>query len=370
MSPCRVAVLAASIQKETNTLEDYLQSQGLPQPDFSLDSPLKLPLPQSIAISVQTALEAADELHSLLLGPLGFILHQVDATHNIIGLHAVSRFEISKRFPVGQEISFSEVAAKCGVDADDMCRILRHAVTNHIFTEPREGFIAHTAVSKALAEVPMLHEWVTMACEDMWPPTTRLVDAMNKWPGSGEPRQTAYNLASRAEGSFFEELERSSERSERFSKAMSLFKIMPGFEPSLVADSKLWKGVSGTVVDVGGANGALACELAKKYPAVQIIVQDLPSVIENTQQFPVYPHTDKVTFQAHDFFSEQPIRGADVYIFRMIFHDWSEKFCKRILQQLIPALKIGARILINDFCIPERGATSMYQERVARQVNF
>jgi len=283
----------------------------------------------------------------------------------MISLHAVNRFKIARRFPIGQDISFSEVAAKCAIDENSMYRILRHAITNHIFTEPRSNFIAHTAISRALAEVPSLHEFVTVSCEEMWAPTTKVVDAMVKWPASVEPNQTAFNLASGTQGTFFQELGRSAERVENFSHAMAMFKVMPGFEPSLITDATLWQSVTGIVVDVGGADGAVAFELAKKFPSMKIIVQDLPNVIENAQHSRI---TDfpQVTFSSQDFFSEQSVPGADVYILRMILHDWSDKFCNRILQNLIPALKNGAKIMINDFCIPEPGATSMYQERLAR----
>lgn len=80
MAPGRITALAASIQKETTTLEEYLHSQELPSPSFSLDVPLKLPLPQPIVTSLQVAVEAADELQSLLLGPLRSVLYQLDAT--------------------------------------------------------------------------------------------------------------------------------------------------------------------------------------------------------------------------------------------------------------------------------------------------
>jgi hypothetical protein len=284
----------------------------------------------------------------------------------LISLHAINRFKVATKFPVGQEISFADVAAKCEVDEESMGRILRHAITNHIFFEPQPCFIAHTAVSKALAEIPMLHEWVTVSTEEMWAPTTKAIDAMVKWPASGEPSETAFNLANGVQGSFFQELSRSPERIENFSKAMALFKVMPGFEPSLVTEASLWNSVTGTVVDVGGADGTVAQELAKKYPSIKIVVQDLPNVIENAKDLQSTPLSPQVTFQSHDFFTEQPVHGAEVYMFRMIFHDWSDKFCARILHQLIPALKPGAKILINDFCIPEPGTTSLYQERLAR----
>lgn len=69
---------------------------------------------------------------------------------------------------------------------------------------------------------------------------------------------------------------------------------------------------------------------------------------------------------AHEFFAEQPVQGADVYYFRCILHDWSDKYAIRILRSLIPALKVGARILLSEYVVPEPGEISSYQERVLR----
>ena len=63
----------------------------------------------------------------------------------------------------------------------------------------------------------------------------------------------------------------------------------------------------------------------------------------------------RVTFAAHDFVTEPPegAKGADVEIFYRVFHDWSEKSWIEILRCLRPALKYGARILINEVCLAE-----------------
>jgi len=68
--------------------------------------------------------------------------------------------------------------------------MLRHAMTSHIFQEPQEGIVAHTAASKVLSEFPLMSQWVGMVCEEMWPAATKLVDAMTRWPNSEEPNET------------------------------------------------------------------------------------------------------------------------------------------------------------------------------------
>lgn len=70
----------------------------------------------------------------------------------------------------------------------------------------------------------------------------------------------------------------------------------------------------------------------------------------------------RVSFMAHNFLTEQPTHGADVYFFRWIFHNWSDKYCIQILKNLIPALKPGAKIVINDNVLPQPGVLSQWQD--------
>lgn len=261
----------------------------------------------------------------------------------------------------------AKIAQKCQLDEDETRRILRHAITNHIFAESKTGSIVHTAASSTLAQVPLLREWLEQACDDMWPAASRYVDAMARWPASGEPTQTAFNIAFDTPGSYFDETAKSPNRVQKFADAMSFFCMMPGFELGQIVSLYDWASLdAATVVDVGGSSGAAALEIVRAFPSVRVVVQDLPEVINNACSSSKTAVHDRVTFEAHDFFGEQTLKGADVYFFRMILHDWSDKYCIRILRNLIPALKQGAKILINDFCLPDPGTISQYQERNAR----
>lgn len=72
--------------------------------------------------------------------------------------------------------------------------------------------------------------------------------------------------------------------------------------------------------------------------------------------------SSRVTFMAHDFMTEQPVKGADAYLFRWVFHNWSDIYCLTILRNLIPALKHGARIIVQDNCLPEPNTISYLEE--------
>lgn len=148
---------------------------------------------------------------------------------------------------------------------------------------------------------------------------------------------------------------------------MSMISQEEGYEPFHLLKAYDWSSPKPWVfVDVGGSHGMVTIALAQHADNVHCIVQDLPDVIaEGRSKLP--PHlSGKVEFMEHDFFAEQPVQGADVYFFRWIFHDWSDKYCVRLLRALIPALKDGARIIISDFTIPPPCVVPRYSEWLIR----
>jgi SAM-dependent methyltransferase len=146
---------------------------------------------------------------------------------------------------------------------------------------------------------------------------------------------------------------------------MSFFTTGEGYSLRHLTDSYPWSSfTSGTVVDLGGSHGDAAFALARKYPELHLIVQDLPAVVANSTE----EKGLNVGFMAHDFFEEQPVKDADVYYYRWCFHDWSDKYCIKALKALIPALKKGARVLIVDAVMPPPGALPNDLDRKLRLV--
>ncbi|KAL9052743.1 MAG: hypothetical protein Q9162_005204 [Coniocarpon cinnabarinum] len=110
------------------------------------------------------------------------------------------------------------------------------------------------------------------------------------------------------------------------------------------------------VVDVGGGLGHDMEKLRAKFPTGtkdRLILQDQPSVISKINSL------DGVKVMSHDFFTEQPIKGARAYYLHQILHDWPEEQCRAILANLKPALAPdkSSRILINEMVVPSTGAS-------------
>ncbi len=70
---------------------------------------------------------------------------------------------------MGGEATFAQIAEQCDLNEPDVRRMLRHAMSNRIFKEVRKGVVAHTAVSKILAQDTQMQAWTGVCVEEMWP---------------------------------------------------------------------------------------------------------------------------------------------------------------------------------------------------------
>tara|TARA_R110002003_G_scaffold124_19_gene11346 strand:- start:5903 stop:6478 length:576 start_codon:yes stop_codon:yes gene_type:complete len=176
-----------------------------------------------------------------------------------------------------------------------------------------------------------------------------------------------FALANQTTKSFYAVLGADPARAQRFAQAMEFFTSDAGYAMAHVVHAFDWSRLpsTATIVDLGGSTGDAAFALAAQYPGFDIVVQELPEVIAQAR-----PREGlNVRFMAHDFFAEQPVRGAAVYLFRWILHNWPDKACVEILRSLVPALVTGARVLVMDFVMPPPGVLPNEVERKLRYVH-
>lgn len=165
----------------------------------------------------------------------------------------------------------------------------------------------------------------------------------------------------------FDWLSKNPAQAKRFNSAISTL-VPSGRASSFLTQSFDWASLGkGTVVDVGGAQGAISILLAEVFPDLRFVVQDLPEVLLGAQEKVPAHIAPRIEFVAHDFFTDQPA-VADVYFLRAVLHNWPDEYCVKILQRLVPALRHGARIVINDSLVPEPGTLPLLAERNIRYV--
>ena len=127
------------------------------------------------------------------------------------------------------------------------------------------------------------------------------------------------------------------------------------------------------MVDVGGGHGQTCVALAEKYQDLSFVVQDLPNVIQSRSSGGETEGEgvgERIRFMEHDFFVEQPVRDADVYLLRKIIQDWDDEHALRILKALRPALRKGARVVVQDTFMPAPGKVPLWTERRLRYEPF
>lgn len=117
---------------------------------------------------------------------------------------------------------------------------------------------------------------------------------------------------------------------------------------SLDAAPELWRG-SGRVLDVGGGDGTLACELVARDPELRVDVLNLPmaeSIVR--ERIGRSTHADRLGFVAGDFLEDPLPRGYDRLLFVRVLHDWPADVARDLLRSAFDALAPGGRIVITE----------------------
>ena len=113
-----------------------------------------------------------------------------------------------------------------------------------------------------------------------------------------------------------------------------------------------------TVVDVGGGSGGLIAAILSAHPHLRGVVFDLDSGLAGADEYLRGRKVgDRCTIVAGDFFDSVP-PGGDVYLLRLILHDWDDQQAARILATCRLAMPAGSRLLVIDHHLPARADAS------------
>ncbi|KAI0157409.1 S-adenosyl-L-methionine-dependent methyltransferase [Xylariaceae sp. FL1272] len=285
---------------------------------------------------------------------------------------AIIRYRLVHAVPLGGEATFAEIAdTTVALTESDVRQIIRRAILEGVFTEIPPGIVSHNAVSRLLAENNVLHDWVGANVDELWPASAHACDAIDKWPASEEPTETGFALANNTTKSMYEFFSDHPERARRFANAMRAHGDRAGLDPSHTVQAFTWSKLSDAkVIDVGGSYGNISIAIARAYPSLTFVVQDLEPVIEEAKKSVPDDVAGRFEFMTHSFFTPQPVHDAIVYLFRWILHNWTDRYALNILRNLVPALRPGTRILIQDVVLPAPGSMSNYEEIQMRSTDL
>jgi precorrin-6B methylase 2 len=104
-----------------------------------------------------------------------------------------------------------------------------------------------------------------------------------------------------------------------------------------------------SLLDVGGGDGTIGCNLHAKYPNLDITVFNLPeSAFLARQNIASRRCSDRVKVHEGDFLKDELPGGFDRVMFSRVLTDWTPSVCQMLFEKSRRALAKGGRLIINE----------------------
>ncbi|MDX3235107.1 methyltransferase [Streptomyces sp. ME03-5709C] len=238
-----------------------------------------------------------------------------------------------------------EIAERESSDPATTYRLLRACASLGLVAHQGERRFSDTPLSRLLrtgAPNSLREVALTWAGPSHWRAWERFPEAVRK---GGTQIESALGT------DFFTYLGDNPAEAELFSVAMSSMADQLNRDLTQALDT------SGTAlaVDVGGGTGALVQGLLLANPGLRGQSLDLPHATATAQASAEKQGlADRFTAVTGNFFDSVP--PADLYLLKMVLHDWDDADCVRILRNCRASARPGARAVVVENVIGEIGA--------------
>ncbi|KAF2672737.1 S-adenosyl-L-methionine-dependent methyltransferase [Microthyrium microscopicum] len=354
--------LAKSILASAEAIEAHLEKTNTPIPSFEADSNIMPDDMEIIGAKLQLQTDLQD-LDMLALGPREFLTAgMIGNVHDVTVINVLNQFNFWDAVPLKGSITYADLASKVKLPEALVRRLLRFSMTRHMFASTSSGSdsVKHTSVSAIFVLQPQIRCIIGHQLEEIAPACINVPQALRHWNNDAEhPSKSgcAYTFFKDTlyEAGTFEWFGKpeNAYRVERFAGAMNYMMQSPAMSFTNLHNMYDWRALgAATLVDVGGSEGHISYELARAYPDMKFIVQDLPEVQASFDKARPSELDSRVSFTAHNFFKEQPVKGAEVYFMKHILHDWSDPWAAKIIQQLTAAMKPGSKLILCEGVLP------------------
>ncbi len=273
--------------------------------------------------------------------PPGAILYQLAIGHYVSrALHLAAKLGIADLLAAGARRA-GELAAKTGSDPAALRRVLRLLTSVGLFTEADDGAFALTPLGDALrSDLPgsaraMVLLFAGIGIQDSWKELEFCVT-------TGQPAFRKHS----PDGDAFSNFD--AEQAKIFDAAMATF--APQTAAAMAAAYEFSQ--FGTLMDVGGGNGAILVGLLGANPGLRGIVFDRPQATEGARaRLAEAGLAARCKVVAGDFFASVP-EGADAYLLKHVIHDWDDEKAVAILRNCRRAMGAKSRLLIAEGVYP------------------
>ncbi|KAI0118757.1 O-methyltransferase-domain-containing protein [Nemania sp. FL0031] len=393
-SDISIAALAERVSSLSSQLSSYLASNSFPEPRFAPDAGGVPETPEYEALRAPLN-DAALDLLRLINGPKRTLQEFFFSQYDLAALQIALDRHLFEHVPLPaadspsrdgasvQKASVAEIALRAGMDEDRTGRVMKMLATRRIFeevvvdngdAESSSSSFTHTASSAVLARDGDFHATADMQMDDMFKAASELSAVVTRSPFASDAARSAFH--ERFGVSMYQYYEQRPEKARRFTQAMSSWSKLDRSIEALHTSFPWATLKDGKVVDIGGGNGHISIGLARKFPSLHFVVQDIsPQMLSQAQQQQQQDDDlgGRVTFQQHDFFDPQPVQDASAFLLRQCLHNNSDSDAVKIIRAVVPALERcapGTPLLINEVILPEPGTATRFEEHHLRQVDF
>ena len=284
------------------------------------------------------------------LPPHAVMIQMATAYWVPVAIHAATKWRVPDLLKDGPRTA-AELARDTGTHEDSLRRLLRALASLGVFAETEEGSYALTPLSETLrSDVPgSLRDFVMMECADWhW-------RAWGQLPHAVKTGQPGFD---RVHGQpIFDYLAAHAEDGATFNRAMTSFSAMSGTR--IVPERYDFSGVK-TVVDIAGGHGSFLAHVLTVHPHLHGVLFDQPSVVEEAQAtLAASGVADRCTRLGGSFFESVPA-GYDLYMMKMIIHDWPDEKARDILRNCRQAMRPDSRLILIDQLLPERTVPGLH----------
>jgi len=237
-------------------------------------------------------------------------------------------------------LTADEVAAREGSAPGTTFRLMRACVVIGLLTADEDGRFSATQLLRTLRrDTPGSLRGLALA--------TTLPGQWLAWNAFTESVRAGVTQAEKALGTdFFGYLEQHPTEAHDFSEGLTSTTALWTSAAAQVIDI----GGAETIADIGGAHGSLLHLLLKADPEPRGIILDRPNIVDGAvAETKRQGLSERVEIIGGDFFAAVP--AADLYLLKMILHDWDDERCVTILKNVRASMREGARVAVVEMLV-------------------
>lgn len=270
-----------------------------------------------------------------------------DASPSTTLLRLIGGYRITQMIHVAAELGLAdlvaggaknsaELAARTGMHAPSLYRVLRALSSLGIFSEDEQGRFGLTPLAEPLlSDAPDSLRGLAIFSGDqqVWQPWGEMLHSVQ----TGE---TAFGHVFGMDS--WEYREQHPDSNAIFNAAMT---SLSGRDIPVILAAYDFSSIQ-TLVDVAGGHGKLIAGILQAHPAMRGMLFDMPHVLAGAA--PVLEAAgvaDRCQLVSGDFFESVP-GGGDAYLLRRILHDWDDERSTAILERCHRAMPEHGKLLV------------------------